>query len=310
MLATAAPPGAPPPGGDDWLHEVKWDGMRLLVEVRDGRLRAFSRTEADVTVSFPELAGLTAAGADLLLDGEVVAFDEGRPSFAALAERMHVQDPRRARALAEVRPVQLVVFDVLRLYGVELLGRTFDDRRATLERLELPEGPWQVPGVFADGPGLLEATRAQGLEGIVSKRRGSLYHPGRRSRDWVKKPHRSTQSCLVGGWRPQTGTRSRLGALLLGVPDDEGLRFVGRAGSGIGGRLAAVLGEALGPLQRSDSPFVDAVPRADAVGSVWVEPRVVVEISHLGHGGQGRLRQPVVLGLRPDVPTEEVRDEP
>nr|WP_284291356.1 hypothetical protein [Angustibacter aerolatus] len=195
MLATAAPPGAPPPGGDDWLHEVKWDGMRLLVEVRDGRLRAFSRTEADVTVSFPELAGLTAAGADLLLDGEVVAFDEGRPSLRGARRADARAGPAPgARARRGAAGAGWWCSTCCGCTASSLLGRTFDDRRATLERLEPPEGPWQVPGVFADGPGLLEATRAQGLEGIVSKRRGSLYHPGRRSRDWVKKPHRSTQS--------------------------------------------------------------------------------------------------------------------
>jgi bifunctional non-homologous end joining protein LigD len=314
MLATAAPAGAAPPTGPDWSHEVKWDGMRVLADIVDGRLRLTSRTESDVTVSFPELAGLATVVVDGMLDGEVVAFAGGRPDFGALAERMHVQDARRAAALAQQHPVSYVAFDVLRLYGVPLLGRSLDERRHTLERLDLGEpgsGPWQVPGVFDDGPALLEATRANGLEGIVSKRRGSSYQPGRRSRDWIKRAHRSTQTCVVGGWRPQTGTTSVLGALLVGLPDGAGrLTYLGRVGSGIGPTAAKRLSALLDPLGRKDSPFVDDVPAIDARGTSWVQPAVCVEVEHLGYASGGRLRQPAYRGVRTDVRVEELVREP
>jgi bifunctional non-homologous end joining protein LigD len=315
MLATPATAGTPPPEGADWAHEVKWDGMRLLADVSDGRLRLTSRTEADVTVTFPELAPLAAAVADAHFDGEVVALVDGRPSFGALADRMHVRDERRAAALAQRTPVTYVVFDVLRLYGVPLLERPFAERRSTLERLELggpAEGmPWQVPAVFDDGAALAQATLAQGLEGVVSKRRSSKYLPGRRSRDWVKRPHRTTQTCVVGGWRPQVGTAATPASLLVGVPDDEGrLVFMGRVGSGIGPTTAQDLTRLLTPLARATSPFRDQVPRADATGARWVEPRLLVEVAHLGHGGQGRLRQPSVKGIRTDLRPEDVRREP
>ena len=306
MLATPAEAGSPPPSGTEWAHEVKWDGMRLLADVTDGRLRLTSRTEADVTVSFPELAPLATAVADAHLDGEVVALVDGRPSFGALADRMHVRDERRAAALAHRVPVTFVVFDLLRLYGVPLLQRPFDERRRTLERLDLggpSDGvPWQVPAVFEDGAALAAATRAQGLEGVVSKRRSSQYLPGRRSRDWVKRPHRTTTTCVVGGWRPQTGTTDTPGSLLVGVPDEEGaLQFMGRVGSGIGPTTAHDLTRLLTPLARSTPPFREPVPRADAVGARWVEPALLVEVAHLGHGGQGRLRQPSVKGIRTDL---------
>jgi bifunctional non-homologous end joining protein LigD len=315
MLATPAAAGTPPPQGAEWAHEVKWDGMRLLADVTDGRLRLTSRTEADVTITFPELAPLATAVADAHLDGEVVALVDGRPSFGALADRMHVRDARRAAALAERMPVTYVIFDVLRLYGVPLLERPFDERRSTLERLDLGgpvDGvPWQVPAVFEDGAALAAATRAQGLEGLVSKRRSSKYLPGRRSRDWVKRAHRTSQTCVIGGWRPQIGTAATPGSLLVGLPDDEGgLVFMGRVGSGIGPTTAQDLTRLLTPLARAASPFRDPLPRADATGARWVEPRVLVEVAHLGHGGQGRLRQPSVKGIRTDLRPEDVRREP
>ena len=315
MLATPAAAGTPPPEGTEWAHEVKWDGMRLLADVSDGRLRLTSRTEADVTITFPELAPLATAVADAHLDGEVVALVDGRPSFGALADRMHVRDVRRAAALAQRVPVTFVVFDVLRLYGVPLLERPFDERRSTLERLDLggpAEGmPWQVPAVFEDGAALAAATLAQGLEGVVSKRRSSKYLPGRRSRDWVKRPHRTTQTCVIGGWRPQIGTASTPGSLLVGLPDAEGgLVFMGRVGSGIGPTTAQELTRRLTPLTRATSPFRDAIPRPDAAGARWVEPQLLVEVAHLGHGGQGRLRQPSVKGIRTDLRPEDVRGEP
>ncbi len=314
MLATAADPQSAVPPGDTWAHEVKWDGMRVLADVADGELRLTSRTEADVTVTFPELAGLATVLADGMLDGEVVAFADGKPDFGALADRMHVRDPRRARSLAERFPVSYVVFDVLRLYGVPLLERRFDDRRQTLERLELGDGTdacWQVPAVFDDGDALLEATRTSGLEGIVSKRRSSLYHPGRRSRDWVKRAHRSSQTAVVGGWRPQTGTTSTLASLLVGLPDGAGgLTYLGKVGAGIGPTASADLTRLLAPLASDTSPFTDPVPPADARGTRWVRPELCVEVAHLGYGRAGRLRQPAMRGVRSDVRREDLHREP
>ena len=302
MLATPVGHSGRPPSGADWLHEVKWDGMRVLADVREGALRLYSRNETDVTVSFPEVQPLASRLADAHLDGEVVALVDGIPSFAGLAERMHVRDARKAAALAERMPITFIAFDLLRLYGVDLVRRPVQERRASLERLELGEGAWQVPPAYDDGEVLAHATLEQGLEGVVSKRLGSVYQPGRRSRDWVKVPHRTTQTVVVGGWRPQTGTRSRLASLLVGLPDGAGgLVLLGRVGSGIGGAVSADLTRVLAPLARSSSPFSEPVPREDAAGVTWVEPAVMVDVRHLGHGGSGRLRQPVVRGLRPDL---------
>lgn len=304
MLAT---PTASVPTGEGWLHEVKWDGMRILADVHEGRLVLTSRNGNDVTASFPELAGLAGAYDDMLLDGEVVALDAGRPSFAALAERMHVQDRRKAERLAATRPVTFMVFDLLRLFGQDLTSQPLSARRELLERLDLDGRHWQVPPVYTDGAELYRATLEQGLEGVVSKRASSPYLPGRRSAEWVKLPHRSTVSAVVGGWRPEkTNDAGRLGAVLLGLPTAEGWRYAGRMGSGIAGAAQRQLMELLEPLRVPESPFCDPVPAIDARGAVWVRPEVVVEARVLEMTRDGRLRQPAYLGVRTDLGPEDL----
>ncbi len=307
MLATVAD-GIP--AGADWVHEVKWDGMRVLADVSGGTVHLSSRAGNDVTKSFPELAPLADAYDDLLLDGEVVALDGGRPSFRALAERMHVTDQRKAERLATTRPVTFMIFDLVRLFGSDLTGHPWTARRELLERLDLQARHWQVPPVYDDGEELWEATMDNGLEGIVSKRRTSAYFPGRRSTDWRKRSHRQSISAVVGGWRTETGSRSRLGAVLVGLPDADGTgwRYAGRVGSGLAGRTASGLRSRLEPLSRDDSPFSDEVPREDAAGTTWVEPTLVVEVRSLGGADQARLRQPSFIGIRHDLRPEDLLD--
>ena len=307
MLAT---PG-PQPIGEDWQHEVKWDGMRVLADVTAAGLRLVSRSGRDVSVSFPELTAVTAGLKDALIDGEIIALRDGVPSFAALADRMHVGDERRARELAQAQPVTLMAFDLLRLYGVDLTHRPLTERRNSLDRLSLPDSTWRTSPTYDDGPALLAATLDQGLEGVVAKRRRSTYQPGRRSPDWVKTAHRLHQACLVGGWRPETGSADQIGALLLGMPDGSGgVGFAGRVGSGISRAAGQDLKRLLAPLQRPGSPFNADVPRLDAAGALWCEPVVVIEVRHLGWTTGGRLRQPVFRGVRTDLDPAEVRREP
>ena len=300
MLAT---PGNLP-DGPEWLFEVKWDGMRLLADVVDGVLRLSSRTGRDVTANFPELAGLSRLAPDVLLDGEVVLLEHGVPSFAALSDRMH--GPVDVRT-AQARPVTLMVFDVLRLYGVSLVDRPLEERRATVERMDLAVVPnlSLSPG-YADGKALLEATRQRGMEGVVAKRRDSPYRPGLRSPHWVKAVHQHTQACLVGGWRPERSSTGRIGALLLGVPDGSGLRYVGKVGAGLTGTtVQRVLHERL--IRADRPPFRERPPRPDGVGAHWCEPTTVVEVAHLGWTDTGRLRQPVYRGIRDDLDPGQLR---
>lgn len=308
MLATR---GSHVPPGDGWMHEVKWDGIRLLGEVRDGDpVRLWTRNENDATTAWPELVE-SAPARDLLVDGEVIALnDQGVPDFGVLQDRMHVRRAATAEAKSRQLPATYMVFDLLRLDGLDLLGRPLSERRELLEGLVADgtlHGAWQVPASYDDGSMLLEATEQQGLEGIVSKRLASRYEPGVRSKHWLKFPHRARTSWVVGGWRPETGSETRLGALLVGEPTADGLLYRGRVGSGIAGKVGPMLRDALAPYAREDSPFVDRVPRVDALGTRWVEPMLVVDVESLGFTTDRRLRQPSYRGLRPDLGPEDLR---
>jgi bifunctional non-homologous end joining protein LigD len=294
------------PTGAQWLHEVKWDGVRVLVDVRDGVVRMTSRNDNDVTPAWPELSDPPLGMRDLLVDGEVIALnDRGVPDFRVLQNRMHVRNAREVARLVKSVPATLMVFDLLRLDGEDLTDRPLEERRALLEDLPLAESRWQVPAAYDDGDMLFDATLQQGLEGVVSKRRTSRYRFDRRSEDWLKLAHRHRGSFVVGGWRPQVGTTDRLAALLVGEPTPDGLLYRGRVGSGIAGATSTRLAALLAPLASDASPFADEVPRVDAAGTSWVEPRVVVDIDTHGLGYE-RLRQPSFQGVRDDLSPEDL----
>ena len=304
MLATK---GSYVPRGEEWVHEVKWDGVRVLTEVRDGRLRMWSRNGNDVTIAWPELSTSPLGERDLLVDGEVIALNEnGLPDFRVLQDRMHVRNAQTARRLAGTVPATYMVFDVLRLDGEDLTGQPWEARRARLEGLAL-DSSWQVPAVYDDGGMLFEATLAQGLEGVVSKRRTSRYTFDARTQHWVKLAHRLNASFVVGGWRPQEGSSAgNLAAVLVGEMTPEGLLYRGRVGSGIGPKAGATLARMLAPLAREDSPFDDEVPRVDAAGTHWVDPVVVVDVDSHATARNQRLRQPSYRGVRADLSPEDL----
>lgn len=312
MLATAT---KAVPAGPGWRHEVKWDGVRVLADTGDaarsgGReARLTSRNGNVVSLAWPDLVASPLPGRDLLVDGEVIALNgQGRPDFRTLQERMHVRRAATAARLAERVPATLMVFDLLRLDGRDLTGEPLERRRDLLEGIGLTG--WQVPAAYDDGAMLLEATAAQGLEGVVSKRLGSRYAFDTRSPHWLKLAHRHRGSYVVGGWRPQEGTAGgteRLAALLVGEPGPDGPAYRGRVGSGIGGRAGTHLASLLAGLARADSPFVDEVPRTDARGTHWVEPVLVVDVDTHGHGYQ-RLRQPSFRGVREDLTPGDLVD--
>jgi bifunctional non-homologous end joining protein LigD len=305
MLATR---GSHVPAGDGWRHEVKWDGIRLLADVAE-RARLWTRNENDATPAWPEVQA-AAPDRDLLVDGEVIALnDAGLPDFGVLQDRMHVRRASTAERKAVELPATFMVFDLLRLDGRELHRLPLGERRELLEGLVedgVVAGTWQVPATYDDGEMLLDATRQQGLEGVVSKRLSSRYEYAARSPHWLKFPHRRRASYVIGGWRPETGSTQRLGALLVGEPTARGLVYRGRVGSGIAGARGPELRALLEPLARPGPPFADEVPRIDASGTHWVEPVLVVDVEALGMSTQQRLRQPSYRGLRPDLGPEDL----
>lgn len=295
------------PAGAGWAYEFKWDGVRALADISGGRQHLYARSGVEITAAYPELATLHEQAGDALLDGEVVLLGEtGQPSFTALAERMHVRDRNKAARLAAVAPVTYMIFDLLRLDGEDLTGRSYARRREALDGLALGGARWAVSPLFGDGPATYEAAGEHGLEGVMAKRVDSVYRPGVRSPDWVKVKLEVTGDFVVGGWRP--GAR-RIGGLLVGVPRPDGrLTYRGRVGGGIGAAIERELLRELEPLRAGASPFAGDVPREDARGAIWVTPLVVVEVKYGQRTPDGRLRFPRVLRLRPDKPAEEVDD--
>ena len=244
-----------------------------------------------------------------MLDGEIVAFDEeNRPSFGALQERMHVTDANRARRLAQHTPVAYLAFDVLYLDGRSTLSLPYEERRELLESLSLAGDYWQAPPWFSGrGTDVLEAAARTGLEGVVAKRLGSMYQPGKRSGEWVKVKHLRTQEVVVVGWTPGQGRRhGRIGALLLAVPDGDELRYVGKVGTGFTDAVLDELGAQLESLERREPRVTGTLPRAQVAGATWVEPVLVGEVAFGEWTRERRLRHPRWRGLRPDKAPGEV----
>ncbi|MGZ4639020.1 MAG: non-homologous end-joining DNA ligase [Actinomycetes bacterium] len=312
MLAT---PGTLPPPDEEpnWAFEMKWDGVRAVVYVEPGSVRVMTRNDREVLATYPELRGLAAffGSRRVVLDGEIVAFDaDGRPSFGELQQRMHVQKP--TPSLLDRAPVTYLAFDVLHLDGRSLLAQPYDERRAVLESLDLDDPRWATPPAFeGHGAAAMAASAAQGLEGVIAKRRDSTYEPGRRPRSWVKVKHQRTQEVVIAGWKPGEGRRKGgIGSLLLGVHNDAGeLVYAGHVGTGFTDQMLDDLATQLTPLARKTSPLADEVPRPQAKDAHWVTPRLVGEVVFGEWTRDGRLRHPSWRGLRPDKSAAEVVPE-
>jgi len=312
MLAVA---GDLPADDEGWAYEIKWDGIRAIVYSEGGRVRAFGRNNTDITARYPELreAGEQLGARPAVLDGEVIALGpDGRPSFGQLQQRMHLSGRAEITRKAREVPVSYVVFDVLHLDGRPLLDRPYDERRERLESLGLSGGSLATGDSFRGVPGadVLAAAQQRGLEGIVAKRRDAPYRPGRRSGEWVKVKIFQTQEVVIGGWTEGNGQRSgELGALLLGVPGADGLRYVGKVGTGFGAQERRRLLGRLQPLARKTSPFSAAIDPSVAALAHFVRPVVVGEVRYGDRTTDGHLRHPSWRGLRPDKDPGEITDE-
>jgi bifunctional non-homologous end joining protein LigD len=313
MLALSAT--APPHDLANWALELKWDGVRALAYIERGQVRLMSRTERDITVTYPELAALGNATTrkQLLLDGEIVVFGaDSWPDFEALQPRMHVGSASQAALLARQIPVTYLVFDLLQLDGRPLLDQPYRDRHALLEGLTLSGAYWQTPPNFAgeDFQAVLTVSREHGMEGVVAKRLDSPYVPGNRTDYWRKIKNQHRQEAVVAGYKPGKGNRTgQVGSLLIGVYDAAGLIYAGHVGTGFSAETLRMLGEKLAPLRRATSPFDGPVPPEHARGAVWVEPRLVIDVAFDRWTRAGRMRAPVYKGLRDDKdPADVIRE--
>jgi bifunctional non-homologous end joining protein LigD len=311
IVPMAARLGPVPKDDERWAFEIKWDGVRAIAHSEPGRLRLHSRNLHDITPRYPELSKLNRALSHhrAILDGEVVALDaEGKPSFGALQRRMHLGSEHAVRRLAKEAPVTYMIFDLLWLDGHSLMDLPYEERRARLAELDLNGDRWRTPDYVAGhGKQMLEATAEQGLEGVMAKRLDAPYEPGRRSPCWVKVKNLYRQEVVIGGWMPGEGRRrDRIGALLVGVREDDRLRYAGRVGTGFTEAELDRLAARLVPLERTTSPFDAPDQPAPPRGAVWVEPRCVAEIEFREWTQGNQLRAPSYKGLRDDKAAAEV----
>jgi len=289
---------------EGWRFEPKLDGIRALVTVTTDSTRLVSRNGRDLTSQYPELHALheRVLSANAVLDGEIIATDAtGRNSFEALQQRMNLGGPKQIERAAKQTPVGFVAFDMLFYDGEEVTRFPLEERRLLLEHVVDEDDRINInPYVDGAGSAFTEQAATLGLEGVMAKKLGSRYSPGKRSDDWRKIKLRNSMDCVVIGWTPgQGGRSSTFGALLVGAytPDDGELLWVGQVGSGFSDASLVRLLEALEPLRRDDPPSAEL---ADVTGAIFTDPELVCEIEFQEMTSAGKMRAPVFKGLRPD----------
>ncbi|GAA2033443.1 ATP-dependent DNA ligase [Yaniella flava] len=299
---------------DDWAFEMKWDGVRAIATVRaatddsPGAVTLTSRNGNDMTDTYPELAELAhCVETDCVLDGEIVALGDGnRPDFGRLQRRMKLTKPRDVERERAKTPVYLMVFDVLHHDDESLLRTEYEQRREQLIDI-VTEGEHMYVPIAFEGTldEAMDSSRDLKLEGIMAKRRDSVYLAGRRTKTWLKLKHSSTRDVLIVGWRTGNGERAEtFASLLLAAHGDDGLVYMGRVGTGFDDHQLQSLRHQLDQRARKTPPV--EVPSAEARDANWVTPNLVGEVEFGGLTEAGRLRHPVWRGLRDDIDADDV----
>lgn len=303
------------PSDDGWTFETKYDGMRSLAFVTPSKVRLMTRNGRDKAAQFPEVsAALLALGRRrrraMILDGEIVALERNKAGrFQELQGRFQLKSPQDIAEAARRTPAAMFVFDLLADDDEVLIDATQRLRRARLERvLGATRGALRLSESSPNGARMIARARRDGWEGVIAKREDSTYAPGARSRDWLKLKLQYREEFVIGGYTEPRRTRPYLGAILLGYFDrDEKLRYVGHTGGGFNRDTLRGMLERLEPLRQPDSPFTE-VPRTNERAH-WVRPRVVAEVKFAEWTSDGRLRQPIFLGVRDDKNARDVHLE-
>jgi bifunctional non-homologous end joining protein LigD len=309
MLATS---GTLPADDARWAYEIKWDGVRAITFVEGGRIRMQSRNDKELGSSFPEFReiGDVLGSERCVLDGEIIVMgDQGTPDFGRLQHRLHLSGAGAIRKSVTDSPASYVVFDLLFVDGHSITDLAYDERRAKLEALGVAGNSFTTAESFRDAKGadILQATRDAGLEGIVAKRRDAPYVEGKRSDAWIKVKNQRTQEVVIGGWTEGSGSRSgSIGALLLGIPEAKGLRFVGKVGSGFSVRTRGELMDLLARISTKKNPFYPPSEVVEATAHHFVRPHHVGEVQFTDWTAARRLRHPTWRGLRLDKSPAEV----
>jgi bifunctional non-homologous end joining protein LigD len=313
MLATLA---AEAFDNDKWIFEPKWDGVRTLA-VCGEETRLLSRRGNDTTATYPELGRLheRLVAIDAVVDGEIVAFDGPRPSFEKLQSRINLQNAREIERATKSCPVTFIAFDLIYLDGKQLCSLPLEKRKELLEEIVVVSHNVHVsPAVPEEGIALSKAAAERGLEGIVAKKLGCPYRPGKRVRDWLKVKVVFEADVVVGGWSKGEGSRSTsFGALLVGAYDDRGdLRFLGAVGTGFSQQTIDDLVPELVDARQAECPFAEGSSgvKGGRFGKPiknpsWVMPKLVAKVEFRELTSGWRLRAPSFKGLRHDKAVED-----
>ena len=303
------------PQDGDWVYEVKYDGVRVVAHASAGEARLVTRNGREKTAQFPEVVealreAARAAGRPLVLDGELVALVRGKPArFQEIQDRVHLGDEAEVRRRVHIDPAALVAFDILADGGETLLDEPWTARRARLEA-RVGEGSAHLrvsEELRGSGEKAVARARSAGWEGVIAKRTDAPYRPGKRADAWLKLKVEFRQEFVVGGWTDPQRSRKHLGSLLVGYFRDGELVFAGGVGTGFDVAGLREMRARLDALAAAEPPFRE--PPRTRTPAHWVRPELVVELKFAEWTADGRLRQPVFLGVRDDKDAREVGPE-
>jgi bifunctional non-homologous end joining protein LigD len=289
-----------------WLFETKWDGIRAVCFLDNGKARFVSRNQNELTAQYPELANIADSidGGRIILDGEIVALDEhGVSKFQLLQPRMGRKNHAEIERLAATTRLAYYVFDLVYLDGFNLTGCALLERKSTLETILKPSKNIRYSDhILEHGEQLYQEIAKVPLEGMIAKRLDSVYVQ-KRSRDWLKVKTILESEVVIGGYTQPRNSRSYFGALVVGLYEQGQLHYVGHAGGGFNEKSLEQVHKLLQPLKTSKSPFVEKVQTNEPVQ--WVKPKLVAQVKFAEWTADRRMRQPIFLGLREDKKPEE-----
>lgn len=283
--------------GADWIFEIKWDGYRAVAETSNGEVKLYSRNGLSFLRLYPAVVNeLSKIRETAVFDGEIVVLNENnKPDFQKLQQYDH--NPKL--------PILYYVFDCLSYRGHSITHLPLIERKEIARKaLGKSKIVRYSDHVTECGIEFFSKVVGMDLEGMIAKRASSLYHPGKRSREWLKIKNHNTQEAVIAGWTAPRGSREYFGALILGIYENKKLKYIGHTGTGFTSAILRDVYATLKPLARDTSPFSEKVSVNSPV--TWVEPRVVCNIKYTEMTNEGILRHPVFLGLRIDKPAKEV----